>query len=111
MKKKLYIVTPISSRREPTFRTKYMAARHRVNMLKEIIGDDERFADYEPISTFDMPHSENEDEATDMSKCVNAVMTCDAIYLDRGWNNSKGCRLEYHTAKIYEKGIFYHEKM
>lgn len=111
MKKKLYIVTPINARREPTFRTKYMAARHRVNMLKEIIGDDERFADYEPTSTFDLPHSENEDEATAMSKCVNAVMTCDAIYLDRGWNNSKGCRLEYHTAKIYEKGIFYHEKM
>ena len=50
---KLYIATPINARQEPTMREKLVAAKHRVEMLKEILADDARFKNYELISTFD----------------------------------------------------------
>lgn len=50
---KLYIATPINARQEPTMREKFISAKHRVEMLKEILADDVQFKDYELISTFD----------------------------------------------------------
>ena len=45
-----------------------------------------------------------------MSRCIYLVLTSDAIYLDHGWTASKGCNLEYLTAKIYGKQIFEHSE-
>ena len=50
---KLYIATPINARQEPTMREKLISAKHRVEMLKEILADDVQFKDYELTSTFD----------------------------------------------------------
>ena len=102
---KLYIATPINARQEPTMREKLVAAKHRVEMLKEIIANDIRFKDYELISTFDF-NDMYETEERAMSHCIHHVLTSDAIYLDHGWTASKGCNLEYQAAKIYGKQIF-----
>ena len=102
---KLYIATPINARQEPTMREKLVAAKHRVEMLKEILADDVRFKDYQMISTFGF-NDWNETEERAMSRCIYHVLTSDAIYLDHGWTASKGCNLEYQAAKIYGKKIF-----
>ena len=102
---KLYIATPINARQEPTMLEKLVAAKRRVEMLKEILADDARFKNYELISTFDF-NDRNETEEKAMSRCIYHVLTSDAIYLDNGWTASKGCNLEYLTAKIYGKHIF-----
>ena len=102
---KLYIATPINARQEPTMREKLVAAKHRVEMLKEILADDVRFKKYELTSTFDFNDwCDTEEKA--MSRCIYHVLTSDAIYLDHGWTASKGCNLEYQAAKIYGKQIF-----
>ena len=106
---KLYIATPINARQEPTMREKLVAAKHRVEMLKEILADDVRFKNYELISTFDFNYM-NDVEEEAMSRCIYHVLTSDAIYLDHGWTASKGCNLEYLTAKIYGKQIFEHSE-
>ena len=106
---KLYIATPISARQEPTMREKLVAAKHRVEMLKAIIADNDQFSDYELISTFDF-NDMNDTEEKAMSRCIYLVLTSDAIYLDHGWTASKGCNLEYLTAKIYSKQIFEHSE-
>ena len=106
---KLYIATPINVRQELTMREKLVAAKHRVEMLKEILADDARFKDYELISTFDF-NDMNDTEEKAMSRCIYHVLTSDAIYLDHGWTASEGCNLEYFTAKIYGKRIFEHIK-
>ena len=110
---KLYISTPINSRREKNFREKYIAARHRCELLKEVILFDPRFDRFgEVITTFDVNGTDamcSEEEA--MGRCITAVMKCDAIYLDHGWQGSKGCNLEYRTAKIYGKTIFEHDRI
>ena len=103
---KLYIATPINARQEPTMREKLAAAKRRVERLKEILADDVRFKDYELISTFDFNDMYDADEEKAMSRCIYNVLTSDAIYLDHGWTASKGCNLEYLTAKIYGKQIF-----
>lgn len=108
---RLYIATPINARQEPTMRMKLFAAKHRINMLKEIISNDKRFKDYDTISTFDIPDNENCDEAHALGNCVRTVIESDAVYLDHGWTASKGCNLEYRTAKIYNKTIFEHDKL
>ena len=102
---KLYIATPINARQEPTMREKLVAAKRRVEMLKAIIANDIRFKDYDLISTFDF-NNWNETEEKAMSRCIYHVLTSDAIYLDHGWTASKGCNLEYLTARIYGKQIF-----
>ena len=102
---KLYIATPINARQEPTMREKLVAAKHRVEMLKEILADDVRFKKYELISTFDFNDMYDTEERA-MSLCIYHVLTSDAIYLDHGWTASKGCNLEYQAAKIYGKQIF-----
>ena len=102
---KLYIATPINARQEPTMREKLIAAKCRVEMLKEILSDDVLFKDYELISTFDFNDMYDTEEKA-MSRCIYHVLTSDAVYLDHGWTASKGCNLEYLTAKIYGKQIF-----
>ena len=102
---KLYIATPINARQEPTMREKLVAAKHRVEMLKEILADDVRFKKYELISTFDFNDMYDTEEKA-MSLCIYHVLTSDASYLDIGWTASKGCNLEYQAAKIYGKQIF-----
>ena len=99
---KLYIATPINARPEQGFRNKYKAAQKRVRELKEIIKTDHRF---------DVNKSQNISEAIAMGNCIQAVMECDAIYLDHAWQSSKGCNLEYRAAKIYDKEIYEHDKL
>ena len=108
---RLYIATPINARQEPTKRGELLAAKHRVEMLKEILSDDSRFRDWEMTSTFDLPHGSVYDEAQALGLCVSAVISSDAIYLDHGWTASKGCNLEYRAAKIYGKQIIRHDEI
>lgn len=108
---KLYIATPINARQEPTMRDKLFSAKHRVEMLKEILADDVQFKDYELTSTFDFNNMYDADEEKAMSRCIYHVLTSDAIYLDHGWTASNGCNLEYRAAKIYGKQIFEHDKL
>lgn len=107
---KLYIATPINARHEQTLKEKLLAAKHRIESLKDTLASDRRFHDYEIISTFDLSHNVDCSEASAMGKCITAVMECDAVYLDHGWETSKGCSVEYQTAKIYGKHIFEHDK-
>lgn len=109
---KIYIATPINARQEKTFMEKYLAAKHRVEFLKEIIRSDERFPrDIELISSFDINPLGAYAESQAMGRCVTEVIESDAIYLDHAWQSSKGCNLEYRTAKIYDKEIFEHDKL
>ena len=108
---RLYIATPINGRKERTMIEKVEEARHRVDVIKKVLADDENFNGYEFFSTFDLPHDDETTEARAMGDCITAVLNCDAIYLDHAWQTSKGCNLEYRAAKIYGKTIFEHDKL
>jgi len=107
---RMYIATPINARKGRDLREKLVAAKHRIELLKEVLSNDEQFKDYELLGTFDVPHR-NDNEISILGECVTAVLWSDAIYLDHGWQTSKGCNLEYRAAKIYGKMIFEHDKL
>lgn len=110
--KRMYIATPINGRQAGRdFNEKLALAKHTVEVLKMILSDKPDFKDYEFTSTFDIHHGEMPPEAKAMGDCITLVMTCDAIYLDHGWLQSKGCNLEYRAAKIYGKDIYEHDKL
>ena len=111
--KRMYIATPINGRHDAVdINEKLALAEKRIGVLKQVLGDDPDFKDYELFSTFDLPHDPQDySEARRMGDCITAVMNCDAIYLDHGWLQSKGCNLEYRAAKIYGKQIFEHDKL
>lgn len=104
----IYISTPINARKEATFAEKLQAAKQRVEYLKKVIQNDKRYAAYNCIvhTNFD---GGTKSEAVAMGICIRSVLSCDAIYMDSGWQSSKGCTLEYHAAKIYGKTIYEHE--
>lgn len=109
--KRLYIATPINSLKGDDLAEKKRKAQRRIKILKTVLADEEAFKDYELFSTFDHPHDDETTEARALGDCVTAVLNCDAIYMDHGWQSSKGCNLEYRAAKIYGKTIFEHDKL
>lgn len=110
---KLYIATPVNARPERTFKEKYIAAKHRVAVLIELIREDPQFGgSYDYVtSTFNVNALGEVSETEALGRCVSTVLECDAIYLDHGWQSSKGCNLEYRAAKIYGKTIYEHDKL
>ncbi len=111
--KRMYIATPINGRQAGRdFKEKLALAKHTVEVLKMILSDKPDFKDYEFTSTFDIhPNGSMPPEHKAMGDCIALVMTCDAIMLDHGWLQSKGCNLEYRAAKIYGKEIFEFDKL
>ena len=110
--KRMYIATPINGRHDAIdINQKLALAKMRIGVLKQVLGDDPNFLDYEFVSTFDIHHGAMPPEHKAMGDCIALVMTCDAIMLDHAWQSSKGCNLEYRAAKIYGKQIFEHDKL
>lgn len=86
---KIYICLPVTGREEEA---------------KELAGYMENVLTtfgYEPVNPFEVcrdipagsPHE------VYMSKCLNALHTCDGYILHSGWRSSRGCREEVYTAQ------------
>jgi hypothetical protein len=104
---KVYISLPVTSREEKTRHEQVEAAKKRVEFLKGYLDNFVSFGDNpEFVSVFDLDYSEDLTEAVILGRCVTAVLDCDAIYVDLGWRNSKGCTLEYLAARTYQKRLF-----
>lgn len=57
-----------------------------------------------PVSPLDQDTTQ--DYATLMGNDIRALLLCDSVVFLDGWEESKGCRLEYFAATIYEKKRF-----
>ena len=67
---------------------------------------------HDPVNPFDVlppnaPLSEKGTYAYYMSFDIVNLLLSDAAYFRRGWEQSKGCRLEHAAAEIYGLKIFY----
>lgn len=93
---KIYISIPISGHpiEEQKEKAEYIAER-----LKAL--------GHEPVNPFDTPEApvemnEKEKYAYYIGEDLKRLLTCDAVYLCKGWSGSRGCRLEAQTALIYD---------
>lgn len=101
---KIYVSTPVNGRKEPTLKEKREAAYRRAKMLKAYMKSEYPYATV--VTPFDaVPLDSNLKENEAIGECVSLLLTCDTILLDRGWNGSDGCNLEYRAAKIYKLQI------
>lgn len=97
----IYISIPITGH-------DYQEQKKKARKLAEAI----RGLGHEPVNPFEVTAapshlSEQEEYAFYMGQDIEELLLCDAIFLTRDWASSKGCRLEYNVAKIYEKQIYY----
>lgn len=107
---KIYIATPVNARKEATLEEKRQAAYDRICEIRKQLH--RVFPTVEFHSSFDehiAPISKElwKPEPIVIGECVTEVMCNDAIFMDWGWQNSKGCQLEHYTAVLYGKRIIY----
>lgn len=104
---KIYIATPIHTRPEENFKSKFLAAMNRAKEMMELFKKNVKIKQgVEFVTTFDFNKSD-EKESVAMGRCTQAVLDSDAILLDENWMESNGCRIEYQTAVLYEKDIYH----
>lgn len=94
---KIYISIPITGH-------DYDTQKKKAEKIAALI----QMAGHEPVNPFRIPLppeeglTEKEKYAYYMSCDMEYLLTCDAIYLSQGWQESKGCQLEKAAADIYQ---------
>lgn len=65
-------------------------------------------SELEIITPFDVNENEDKDSyARKMGNDIEALLECDAVYMCKGWQDSKGCMAEFEIARIYGKKIIF----
>jgi hypothetical protein len=96
MKKKIYISIPITGKDIDLVKTKSLFAKFRLQS-KEV----------ECITPFDICDEKDKSYSYYMGKDIECLLECDAIYMCKGWQDSKGCMAEFEVARIYGKEIIF----
>lgn len=76
-------------------------AHHDLQERKETFGRAARFLDlkgYKPVNPFDNGLPDEADWREHMRADLEMLLWCDCIYMLRGWEHSKGARLELEVA-------------
>lgn len=85
-KKRIYISLPISGNEA--------AARQKADAIKAKISK----AGHIAVNPFEVYAGKNPDYYDHICSDLRAMMECDAIYFDEGWQSSCGCCIEFHVA-------------
>lgn len=97
MKKKIYISIPITGHKIEEVKNKLESVRE---TLKTQYGEDkvELITPFDVgKNTFDKPYEYY------LSRDLEVILKCDAVFFCKGWETSKGCRLEMSAVEIYGK--------
>lgn len=62
---------------------------------------------YEVVNPFDVYAGENPKHIDYLLADLRALNDCDAIYLCKGWQNSKSCQMEREFAEVYGKRLMF----
>lgn len=106
---KIYLSTPVTSRQEKTYDEQYKAAVVRTKTMADFwkACRTNREKPDHLVSFADVVPPWNCPEAEAMARCIQSVLTCEAILMDEGWQRSRGCLLEFMAALLYKKEIYY----
>ena len=96
-RKRVYLSAPITGKAPALVRLKFEEMRRAVGRC------------HTPVCPLDLTDGlgHQPDYATCMGLCVEALLQCDAIYLARGWHQSRGCMAEFALARIYGKEVMF----
>lgn len=62
---------------------------------------------FEVVNPFEIYAGDNPKYIDHLLADLRALNDCDAIYLCKGWQNSKGCQLEREFAELYRKRLMF----
>lgn len=62
---------------------------------------------FHPVNPMKLPHAHDKLWLSYMRECLTALLTCEAIYMLQGWEQSKGAKIEHKLAKQLGFKIFY----
>lgn len=94
----IYISIPISGHPEDK-------VRHHADCVKAALSR----SGHRPVSPFEI-YAGKDPQYIDYLCCdLRALADCDAVFLCRGWQFSRGCRIEANFAKEFGKQIMYEE--
>ena len=115
---KVYVATPVTSRKEATLDKKFENAKKRIKQIISYLDRENlcmvhRFTEY--VSTFSVNPSVDDGEVSDgeaLGRCVALIMRCDAVIIDDLLEKelgieSKGMYIEKTVALLYMKKVFY----
>ena len=100
-KKKIYISGPISGLDLNVAMENFKNAKIKAI---EVTGND-----YEPVSTFDYTTDFQQEWKDYMKEDIKKLCDCDAIFMMKGWENSRGANMEYFIATQLELERFYQQ--
>lgn len=95
-KKKCYISLPISGRDMKRVRIDIKMMEHELRSIG-----------YEPYAPVNDDTDITASYSEHMGRDIAVLIECDAVVFLRGWEQSKGCMLEFAAAKIYGKEIMF----
>jgi|WetSurMetagenome_2_1015567.scaffolds.fasta_scaffold18509_2 hypothetical protein len=96
MKKKIYISLPITGKDIDL--VKRDASWNKIVVKNQ---------GWDAITPFDVCGVKDRRYSFYMGKDIEVLLECDAIYMCKGWQDSKGCMAEFEVARIYGKEIIF----
>lgn len=91
----IYVSLPITGHDSETVRARAEALRQQLSSQWNKV-----------ITPFDVCTEPDKPYSYYMGRDIEVLLECDAILLAHGWENSRGCNLEYNAAILYGKYIF-----
>lgn len=72
-----------------------------IENIKRLYGDD--------VEIIDNYFNDDEKPLFKLGKSIELLSTADIIYLCKGWNKARGCKIEYMCASDYDIKIIFEE--
>lgn len=94
--KRIYIAGQITGLPETDWQRNFSEARAEVKALEA-----------EPVCPTLLPHNHGKTWEEYMDECLRALRTCDAVYAQRNWQDSKGATIEVLFAQGMGLEIIY----
>ena len=94
MNKKVFISLPITSLPNPNREERIAQSKKEARLMADVFRD----KGYDPITPFDVTKN-GMTEPQCIGACITALLECDYVYFCKGWETSRGCRIEHLVAE------------
>lgn len=95
---KVFISQPMGGLAEREIKLNRLKA---IENIKRLYGND--------VEIIDNYFGGNENPLFKLGKSIELLSTADIIYLCKGWNKARGCKIEYMCASVYDVKIIFEE--
>jgi len=105
MVKKIYLSGKITGKTYEEALADFSRAESKVNSANLVSPD----TIVETVNPMSIEHNHDQSWQNFMRVDLKALLECDAIYMLKGWHESKGANIEYNLAKDLDLEIFFEQ--